>query len=155
MIVRNTSTARFALLMSICAGTIAAPLASLAADTDYNTRGSSSSSSAVGGDTSTSGNTGSTTGDPGTAGTGSTSDTDSRGSGTGTYVKDTYITAKVKAALARDRDVTARNIKVETNEQGVVTLSGMVKSQAEADKAVADARAVDGVSNVISNIQVR
>jgi hyperosmotically inducible protein len=71
------------------------------------------------------------------------------------YAKDAYITAKVKAALARDKDVTARNIKVETDGQGVVTLSGQAKTQAEADKAVMDARSVEGVTSVTNNLQVR
>lgn len=145
---------RFVLLTALFIGIFSSPLISLAADTDYNTRSSPGSSSSVGSDTSTSGNTSSTTGDPGATG-GTTTDDSNRSGGAGTYVKDSYITAKVKAALARDKDITARNIKVETNDQGVVTLSGTAKTQAEVDKAVADAKSVDGVTNVVSNIQMR
>ena len=68
-------------------------------------------------------------------------------------VHDAAITTKVKAAMAKDKEVSARAIKVET-EKGVVNLSGTAKTRAEADKAVELARAVEGVSSVKSNITV-
>ncbi len=46
------------------------------------------------------------------------------------------------------------NIKVDTDNKGVVTLSGNAKSQAEADKAASIARATSGVTTVNNNIQV-
>lgn len=146
-----------ALLIALCSAALTLPVASTAADSDYNTRSTTGGSSS---DMPPSGNTGATTNDASspsgsTSGGGSSSDADTNRSSSGGYVKDAYITAKVKAALARDRDVTARNIRVETDGQGVVTLSGQAKSQAEADKAVADARSVDGVTSVTNNIQVR
>lgn len=71
-----------------------------------------------------------------------------------TVIKDSMITAKIKAAMARDKEVSALNIKVDTDDKGAVTLSGKAKSQAEADKAVALARSVEGVVSVQNNIQV-
>lgn len=71
-----------------------------------------------------------------------------------TVIKDSMITAKIKTAMARDKQVSALNIKVDTDDKGVVTLSGKAKSQAEADKAVALARSVEGVVSVQNNIQV-
>lgn len=94
--------------------------------------------------------------DDGTRDSGTAASPSSGGSGSspGTYVKDSLITAKVKAALARDKEVTARNIKVETDAQGMVTLSGDARTQAEADRAVSIARSVDGVTSVTNNIRV-
>jgi osmotically-inducible protein OsmY len=66
---------------------------------------------------------------------------------------DALITTKVKAEYAKDKLVSATKIHVDTN-NGVVNLSGMAKSQAEADKAVALAKNVKGVTSVKSDIKV-
>lgn len=68
---------------------------------------------------------------------------------------DAAITTKVKAAYAKDKDVSAMNIKVDTDYKGVVTLSGNAKSQMEADKAVTLAKGVSGVTSVTNNIKVQ
>jgi hyperosmotically inducible protein len=65
-----------------------------------------------------------------------------------TLVKDSAITAKIKAAQAADSTVRATQIDVETDNNGVVTLSGTARSQAEIDRAVQIARGVDGVTSV-------
>lgn len=70
-------------------------------------------------------------------------------------LSDTMITAKIKAEYAKDKDVSALNIKVDTDNKGVVTLSGTAKSQAEADRAVAIAKGVQGVSSVKNDIKVQ
>jgi len=70
------------------------------------------------------------------------------------FVKDSVITAKIKAAMAKDREVSATSIKVDTDAHGVVQLSGTAKSRAEADKAVSIAKSVQGVTSVQDNIQV-
>jgi len=70
------------------------------------------------------------------------------------FVKDSVITAKVKAQMVKDRDVSALHIRVDTDNKGVVTLSGKAKSPEEAAKAVAIARSVEGVVSVENNIQV-
>jgi hyperosmotically inducible protein len=68
-------------------------------------------------------------------------------------VSDAVITSKIKADYAKDREVSALKIKVDTD-NGVVKLSGTAKSQAEADKAVSIARNIKGVSSVASDIKV-
>lgn len=70
-------------------------------------------------------------------------------------VDDTWITTKVKADLLATRDVSGLEINVETV-NGVVSLSGAVDTQAEADRATAVARGIKGVSRVdASGIRVR
>ena len=71
------------------------------------------------------------------------------------FVKDSVITAKVKAKMAKAKDVSAMHIKVDTDKAGVVYLSGTAKSQAEADRAVEIARGVEGVTSVESKIEVK
>ena len=68
---------------------------------------------------------------------------------------DAAITTNVKAAYAKDKEVSATSIKVDTDYKGVVTLSGNAKSKTEADKAVALAKGVSGVTSVTNNISVK
>jgi hyperosmotically inducible protein len=70
-------------------------------------------------------------------------------------VKDSIITTKIKAEMAKDKSVSAMHIKVETDANGVVQLSGTAKSQSEADKAVTLAKAVKGVTSVDNQIKVQ
>jgi osmotically-inducible protein OsmY len=67
---------------------------------------------------------------------------------------DAVITTKVKAEFAKDKEVSATRIKVETD-KGVVQLSGTAKSRTEADKAVVIARTVTGVASVKNDIVVQ
>jgi hyperosmotically inducible protein len=69
-------------------------------------------------------------------------------------VTDSIITAKIKAEMAKDKQVSARNIKVDTDHKGVVQLSGTARSQEEVDKAVQIARSVKGVVSVENRIQI-
>jgi hyperosmotically inducible protein len=71
------------------------------------------------------------------------------------HVSDSVITTKIKAEYAKDKDVSALNIRVDTDDKGVVTLSGNAKSKAEADKAVKIARDTKGVSSVKNEIRVQ
>lgn len=66
---------------------------------------------------------------------------------------DAGITSAVKAKLLADTTVSGLRIDVDT-ENGVVTLTGNVKSKAEADRAVMLARNTDGVTRVVSNLKV-
>jgi hyperosmotically inducible protein len=70
-------------------------------------------------------------------------------------VRDAVITTKIKAEFAKDKQVSALNIKVDTDDKGVVTLSGNARSKAEADKAVKIARDTKGVSSVKNEIKVQ
>jgi len=72
-----------------------------------------------------------------------------------TKLSDTMVTAKVKAEFAKDKTVSASDIKVETDSNGLVQLSGTAKSQAEADKAVQIAKNTKGVTAVKNDIVVQ
>lgn len=71
--------------------------------------------------------------------------------GVTTLVDDSAITAKVKSALLREKDVNSFEIKVETF-NGTVQLSGFVDSQWQIDKAAAIAANVGGVQNVKNDL---
>jgi hyperosmotically inducible protein len=71
----------------------------------------------------------------------------------GEAVDDASTTAKVKLALAKDDQVAAYRIDVDTN-NGVVTLTGNVKSRAEANRAVQVAESIKGVKRVNSDLKV-
>jgi hyperosmotically inducible protein len=60
----------------------------------------------------------------------------------------------VKTALLADADVKGTDISVETN-KGEVMLSGFVGNQAQIDKAVQLASAVEGVKNVNNKMTVK
>jgi hyperosmotically inducible periplasmic protein len=66
---------------------------------------------------------------------------------------DPALTASVKAKLIVDDLVKARNIDVDTRD-GVVTLTGEVRSQAEKDQALKIARETEGVKSVTDRITV-
>jgi hyperosmotically inducible protein len=72
----------------------------------------------------------------------------------GAYLDDSAITAKVKSAFVADRQVSALNIRVETN-NGVVQLSGFASSRPEIDRAGALVRDIQGVKSVENNIQLK
>ncbi|HEY0686895.1 MAG TPA: BON domain-containing protein [Steroidobacter sp.] len=72
----------------------------------------------------------------------------------GQAVEDSVLTTKVKAALAGDRAVKARDIEVETRD-GVVQLSGFVDSEDARTAAVMRARSVDGVAEVRNDLSIR
>lgn len=68
-------------------------------------------------------------------------------------MRDSYITSKVKAELAADHDTAARHIHV-TTVNGIVTLRGVARSDAEKDRAERDAMRVKGVRSVRNDIKV-
>ena len=75
------------------------------------------------------------------------------GKSVGETIDDATITTRVKTALLNDKDVGGLRIDVDTT-LGVVSLSGVVRSQAEADKAVTVARQIGGVKDVRSTLQI-
>jgi hyperosmotically inducible protein len=76
-------------------------------------------------------------------------------SSSGAYVDESTITAKIKSKFAADPDLSALDIKVDTDKNGVVVLTGTANTQAEADKAHAVAHSVEGVKKVINHIKVK
>ncbi len=66
---------------------------------------------------------------------------------------DGGVSTRVRTALLNDPQVAATNITV-TSANGVVTLSGRVRTPAEADRAVTVARQTAGVADVRSELSV-
>lgn len=71
----------------------------------------------------------------------------------GEYASDTAVTTKVKAAIVAEKELSALDVAVETN-NGVVTLTGTVGTGAQADKAAMVTRGVEGVKQVKNNLKV-
>ena len=69
-------------------------------------------------------------------------------------VTDPALTAAVKSKLLGDPDVSGLKIDVDT-ENGVVTLTGRVSTQAEKDEALRLARETSGVKSVTDRITVQ
>lgn len=74
--------------------------------------------------------------------------------GTGEYVDDTVITAKVKGEIFNDPSLKSAEINVETF-KGVVQLSGFVNSREDINKAVQVARSVKGVVSVKNDMRLK
>jgi len=70
------------------------------------------------------------------------------------YAGDTATTSEIKAKLLADDIVPSRNVKVETT-NGVVQLSGAVKTQAQSERAEGIAKAIDGVKSVKNDLEVK
>ena len=75
-------------------------------------------------------------------------------SSVGQYVDDATITSRVKARMAKDPQVSAMRINVDTL-NGVVQLSGFATSEAERAEAGRLVREVPDVKDVRNNIVVR
>ena len=71
---------------------------------------------------------------------------------TGEALTDAAITSAVKTKFLAEPGVSGLNINVDTNNH-VVTLTGMVKSKAEADKAMMIARETKGVRRVVNHLK--
>lgn len=81
--------------------------------------------------------------------------TDSDTSHPGSFVKDSIITTKVKAQLAAKHMATLTGIQVDTDDKGVVWLSGKAPTQDASDLAGMIAKATDGVRDVHNKIVVQ
>jgi len=71
----------------------------------------------------------------------------------GEHVDDAVITASVKTRLLDDPQVKGLKIDVDTRE-GVVFLTGSVRTQAESDRAIEIARATEHVKDVKPNLAI-
>jgi hyperosmotically inducible protein len=71
------------------------------------------------------------------------------------FVHDSVITTKVKSKLAAEHITSVGRIHVDTDENGVVWLTGSARSQEAIDRAVSIARATEGVKDVKSTLKVR
>ena len=74
--------------------------------------------------------------------------------GTGEYIDDTVITAKIKARILDEPGLKSAEINVETF-KGVVQMSGFVSSQSDINRAAELARGVRGVMSVKNDMRVK
>ena len=74
--------------------------------------------------------------------------------GTGEYIDDSVITAKVKASIFNEPTLKSTEINVETF-KGDVQLSGFVAQAQDAKKAAELARGVKGVVSVKNDVRVK
>jgi osmotically-inducible protein OsmY len=71
----------------------------------------------------------------------------------GATIEEAALTTKIKAKMALDDAVKARSIDV-TTRGTTVTLSGIVESKTEHDRAMGLARETEGVSEVIDDLKM-
>jgi hyperosmotically inducible protein len=72
----------------------------------------------------------------------------------GKEISDTWITTKVQSMYFLDREVKGMDIDVTTN-RGIVTLAGVVDSEATRKKAIVDANSIEGVKQVVDKLVVK
>ncbi len=72
----------------------------------------------------------------------------------GTEIDDSVVTTAVKSAFLADAEVKSFDLKVETR-KGEVQLSGFVDSQAQVDRAIVVARAVNGVKAIDNKLELK
>ena len=73
----------------------------------------------------------------------------------GTFIADSAITAAIKAKLATEHLKSLTDIKVNTDDKGVVLLTGHVKTDEESRKVEQIARQTDGVRAVKNYLVVQ
>src|ERR1700732_2248131 len=71
------------------------------------------------------------------------------------FVKDSAITAKIKAKLAADHITSVGRIHVDTDKDGVVWLSGTARTKAAVDQAGSIARNTEHVVSVHNDLKIR
>lgn len=74
------------------------------------------------------------------------------GEGVGGYVKDTWITTRLRTAMTFDKNVDAINYSIDTV-NGTVYLMGVARSQQDLDRAVYLARTIPGVKQVVTYVK--
>ncbi|MBV8636044.1 MAG: BON domain-containing protein [Burkholderiaceae bacterium] len=73
----------------------------------------------------------------------------------GTFIKDSAITTAIKAKLATEHVKSLKDIQVDTDDKGVVWLTGHARTDSDVKKAEAIARQTDGVRAVKNQIVVK
>jgi|GEM_PF-1974067 len=71
--------------------------------------------------------------------------------------EDVELTAAIRRAIVQDDTLSmnAKNVKIVTDKAGMVTLRGVVDSQAEKDLIEQKAKAVTGVKTVTNDLEVK
>ena len=85
---------------------------------------------------------------------GHAADADKDRDGAKVWVKDSVITAKIKAQLAANKPTSLAKLHVDTDSSGVVRLTGSAVTVTDAQRAEAIAKMVDGVTSVDNRIKV-
>ena len=75
-------------------------------------------------------------------------------SDSGVYVKDSVLTTKVKTKLIAKHPTTLNNVRVDTDKDGIVWLSGTVPTKDDSHTAEMIAKETDGVRGVKNRISV-
>ena len=69
-------------------------------------------------------------------------------------ITDTWITTKVKSSLIGEDSLDGADISVDTEKNGVVTLTGTVRSKSAKKRAAVVATQVEGVKKVKNELKV-
>ncbi|MGF6935518.1 hyperosmotically inducible protein [Paraburkholderia sp. UCT70] len=93
-------------------------------------------------------------GEPGSAPAASSTATPGSGASTSSRQGDRALSRKVRAALMKDKEISASNISVRAK-GGAVTLFGTVSDAAQIDRAAGVAQAVPGVTTVKNNLTLK
>jgi hyperosmotically inducible protein len=72
----------------------------------------------------------------------------------GEFVSDSVITTQIKAKLLTAENIDSMHIKVDTDSDGIVVLTGTVKSAAEKEKVHTIAHSVGGVKKVLNKLVI-
>ncbi len=72
----------------------------------------------------------------------------------GEFVKDSAITTQIKSKILVAKDIDSLHIKVDTDNNGIVVLTGAVKSAEEKERVHNIAHDVDGVKKVLNNLKI-
>ncbi len=71
------------------------------------------------------------------------------------FVKDSVSTTKIKGEMAKEKPSTLVKVSVDTDNTGVVVLSGTAKTSADKARAETIARSTKGVNSVENNIEIK
>jgi hyperosmotically inducible protein len=82
-------------------------------------------------------------------------DSDADRSNPKAFVKDSAITVEVKSKLAAEHITSLGRISVDTDNDGIVYLSGTARSQEAIDKAISIARSTEHVKSVRSTLTIK
>ena len=71
------------------------------------------------------------------------------------FVKDSVITTKIKTKLAAEHPGSMKHISVDTDQNGVVWMTGTANNQEEINQAIAIAKNTEGVKMVKADLKVQ
>ena len=69
------------------------------------------------------------------------------------FIKDTWITSRLRTAITLDRGVQSINYSIDTV-HGVLFLMGVAQNQAELERVIETARTISGVEKVVSYVKI-